>query len=54
MKIIASRHIRWYNELNKHSENSMMEIRAIAAPEDAGRTIKYFVRSNMRLSYQSY
>ena len=32
----------------------MTEIRAIAAPEDAGRKIKYFVRSNMRLSYQSY
>ena len=32
----------------------MTEIRAVAAPEDAGRKIKYFVRSNMHLSYQSY
>ena len=32
----------------------MTEITAIAAQEDAGRKIKYFVRSNMRLSYQSY
>lgn len=32
----------------------MTEIKATVAPEDAGRKIKYYVRSNMRLSYQSY
>jgi len=32
----------------------MTEIRAVAAPQDAGRKIKYYVRSNMRLSYQAY
>lgn len=32
----------------------MTEIRMIVSPEDAGRKIKYYVRSNMRLSYQSY
>lgn len=32
----------------------MTEIRIIAAPEDAGRKIKYYLRSNMRLSYQAW
>ena len=32
----------------------MTEIRAIVSPQDAGRKIKYYVRSNMRLSYQAY
>lgn len=32
----------------------MIEIKTVASPKDAGRKIKYFVRSDMHMSYQTY